>query len=311
MNANLFIKYKGIDNKDSSEIDLVTLGESIIGFDVAIKEVFKISKINANLKISINKTREGSLIVDIVGAVVDVVNNTPFKNVNDLLDFLKVTDASLWNNANEFFSGTASYIHQSHRTANDYFARNPLDLEVLSTLVTFFIGYIFGKAGTQKKFPNLNELPKQYAISTHKMIKNHKFKKALKPFVDEKVTSIEISTDKDFKRKTLISAENFENYLSEDEKILPDYENGKMYLFTGKIVAMQCSKGDSLKLQVHSFSRKERDLVAYPPEGKTTKELEKFYEEDVSVKAIIERKSFYQKPKLHIQEITLYNQPLL
>ena len=32
-------------------------------------------------------------------------------------------------------------------------------------------------------------------------------------------------------------------------------EDGKIYMFTGKVVAMQCSKGDSLKLQIHGFSR--------------------------------------------------------
>ena len=44
MKSNLFIKYRGL-GKNDSEIDLATLGESIIGFDIAIKEIFKISKI--------------------------------------------------------------------------------------------------------------------------------------------------------------------------------------------------------------------------------------------------------------------------
>ena len=42
--------------------------------------------------------------------------------------------------------------------------------------------------------------------------------------------------------KLITSVENFENYLSEDEKILPNYEDGKVYIFTGKIVAMQMQR---------------------------------------------------------------------
>lgn len=185
--------------------------------------------------------------------------------------------------------------------------KNPLDL----ALVTAFVAYFFGKARGQKKYPNLNELDKNYAIAAHKMIKNHKFKKALKPFVDEKVKSISLSNHSDFRDESLVNEDNFDNYLSEEEKILPEYENGKECSFTGKIVAMQCSKGDSLKLQVHGFSRKDRELIAYPPKGKTTKDLDDFYEEDVAVRAVIERKSLYQKPKLHILEIKKYKQPLI
>ena len=310
MKANLFIRFKGI-GEDDSEIDLATLGESIIGFDIAIKEIFKISKLNTDLSVSVNKTRKGSLIVDTIVNVVMHANTLPFDNVIDLLNFLQASNHESWNHAKEFFNTSLDVAKYSHRTVNDYFARNPFDQEVLSTLITAFVAYIFGKAQGQKQYPNLDQLPKEYALATHKMIKRHKFKKALKPFIDEKVSSIEMSNYANFSESKLITSENFENYLSEDEKILPNYEDGKVYIFTGKIVAMQCSKGDSLKLQIHGFSRKERDLIAFPPEGKTTKDLDNFYEEDVIVNARVERRSLYQKPKLHILDIRPYQQPLL
>lgn len=310
MEANLFIKYKGLGANDS-EIDLAVLGESIIGFDIAIKEIFKISKINADLSVSVSKTRKGSLIVDLVLNAIIYKDHIPFDKIPDLLNFLEIANHDLWVHAKEYFKvswGAASHLH---RTANDYFKENPLDQEILSHLVTAFIAYMFGRAQGQKKYPNLDQLPKEYATATHKMIKSHKFKKALKPFVEDKVKSISISDNSEFKNETVVDENNFDNYLSEEEKILPNYEDGRKYLFTGKIVAMQCSKGDSLKLQVHGFSRKERDLVVYPPEGKTTKDLDEFYEEDVAIEAIVERKSLYQKPKLHIVTIKQYQQPLL
>lgn len=310
MEANLFIKYKGL-GIDDSEIDLATLGESIIGFDVAIKEIFKISKINADLSVSVSKTRKGSLVVDLVLNAIIYKDHIPFDKVPDLLSFLEIANHDLWVHAKEYFKASWEVSGHIHRTANDYFSDNPLDQDALVFSLGVFIKHIFDKARSQKKYPDISQLPKEYAVATHKMIKNHKFKKALKPFVEDKVRSISVSNDSEFKNETIVDENNFDNYLSEEEKILPSYENGKKYLFTGKIVAMQCSKGDSLKLQVHGFSRKERDLVAYPPEGKTTKDLDDFYEEDVAIEAIIERRSLYQKPKLHIITIKRYQQSLL
>ncbi|MFZ2188212.1 MAG: hypothetical protein WAV73_01445 [Candidatus Moraniibacteriota bacterium] len=310
MKANLFIKYKGL-GIDDSEIDLVTLGESIIGFDLVIREIFKTTKIDADIKVGVSKTREGSLIVDIIIFVISNKEHVPFEKISDLLNFLEIVSPQQFLEAKNFFGFTSDLLVNGHRNINDYFARNPFDQEVLSNMVTGFVAYFFGKAQGQKRYPDLDELKKDYAIAAHKMIKNHKFKKALKPFVDEKVKSISVSNYPDFKNESLVDENNFDNYLSDEEKILPNYEDGKKYLFTGKIVAMQCSKGDSLKLQVHGFSRRDRDLIAYPPEGKTTKDLDDFYEEDVAVEAIVERKSLYQKPKLRIVEIKQYQQPLM
>jgi len=57
MKSNLFIKYRGIDLENDSEIDLATLGNSIIGFDEVIKEILKISKIKGNISVSATKIR--------------------------------------------------------------------------------------------------------------------------------------------------------------------------------------------------------------------------------------------------------------
>ena len=59
MKSNLFIKYHGTTNPENdSEIDLVTLGNSIIGFDEVIKEILKISKIKGNISVSATKVRQ-------------------------------------------------------------------------------------------------------------------------------------------------------------------------------------------------------------------------------------------------------------
>ena len=309
MKPNFFIKYSGVNNQDTSDIDLVTLGESIIGFDYAIKEIFEISKIEGEIKVRISGTREGSIIVDAIN-IVSQLKDLPFEKTEHLLSFLQVADTNLYLEAKSFFNQSVNVISISHKTINEYFAKNPFDQQVLTFLFSNFVMYMLGKAQGQKKYANPQELPKEYANALHKMIKDGKFKKIVKPLVEEKVKSIDISFDKNFKQKTSITSTNFEEYLSEEEKILPQYLDGMTYTFTGKIVQMQCSVGDSFKIRIHGFKISERDLIAYPPEGKTTKELENFYEEDVRIIAVVKRDSFYQKPKLFIQEINRYQDPM-
>ena len=307
MQPNFFIKYRGIDEQNDSQVDLVALGESIVGFDAVIREIFRISKIKGDISINASKTREGSLIVDIVITLADIIDKIPFEKVPELLDFLRVVSQEAFDKANDFFNE----IGQAHRTLNDYFAKNPMDW----SLVTAFVAYMVGKASKQKKVPNIDDLPKYYAIALHKMIKAKKFKKALKPFIENEVSSISVSSDKKFTpQKTFeINSENFENYLSEnEEKVLPDYEDGKSYIFTGTIVGIQCSHGDSMKIRIYGFPRKYRDIVAYPPADRSTENYRSFYGKDKNIvlKAIIERTSMYQKPRLHIQEMSLQNEPL-
>ncbi|MBI5414548.1 hypothetical protein HZA38_03450 [Candidatus Peregrinibacteria bacterium] len=306
MEANFFLKYRGLNEKNDSEVDLAVLGESIVGFDIVIKEIFKISKINGNIIVKASNTREGSLIVNIIIILLDLAEKIPFEKVVDLINFLRVVDTQLWEKANDFFGA----INQAHKSVNDFAKELPADFTAIFSLVAYFVGTLIGKAKNQKKLLDLNDLPESYAKSLHRMITQGKFKKALKPFVENEVSSIEISHRKDFLQSSIMDKNNFENYLSEDEKILPDYENGKLYRFTVKIVGMQCSKGDSMKVRVYTFPKKYRDLVAYPPEGKTTKDFDQFYGQNVVVKAIIKRDSLYQKPSLLVEDMHLQQKSL-
>jgi hypothetical protein len=308
---NLFLKYRSINKLDSSDVDLATLGESILGFDIAIKEIIRISKINGDVRLSICGTREGSLIADIAIQCTQQVDVLPFDRVEDLLNFLKLVDHELWLQAEAFFNTAVDVIKSNHRTINDYFAKNPVDQGMLTFLLGWFVSKLFEKAVGQKSFADARDLPKPYAEGLHRMIKEGKFKKAIKPLVEENLSSLEISADDSFNKKVVVDNSNFDNYLSEEEKILPQYENGQKYRFTGKVVAMQCSVGDSLKVQIHGAKKRDRELVAYPPEDKTTKDLDEFYEEDVIITALIKRDSLYHKPKLYIQDISLYQQPLI
>lgn len=311
MEPNFFIKYRGIDPKHDSQVDLVALGESIIGFDGVIREIFKISKIKGDISVNASKTREGSLIVDVLIAIAEATNSIPFDTISDFLDFLSVTNQELHTQAQSFFNS----IGEAHEDLNEFAREYPATYDLVKSAITLFIGILIGKASNQKKVPNLDDLPKPYAMALHKMIKAKRFKKALKPFVENEVRTISVSSDKNFtpEKTSEINTENFENYLSEkEEKILPDYEDGKAYMFTGTIVGIQCSRGDSMKVRIYGFPKKYRDLVAYPPEDKSTEDFHSFYGKDKNIvlEAVVQRKSMYQKPRLQIQKMSLQNQPL-
>jgi len=62
MNPNLFIRFKGIDPKNDSAVDLAELGESLTGFDSLFKSFGEILRINDTLEIKATATKEGCSI---------------------------------------------------------------------------------------------------------------------------------------------------------------------------------------------------------------------------------------------------------
>ncbi|MBN1638428.1 MAG: hypothetical protein JW866_05650 [Ignavibacteriales bacterium] len=307
MKPNFFIKYHGPDDTNDSEIDLVALGESIVGFDRVIKDIFYISKINGDISVSASKTQKGSLVIDIVIAVGNLGSSIPFDKIIDFLNFLKVVDQEVWAQANTFF-GQMSHAHDD---INEFARQYPATYDLVKSGITLFIGILIGRAGKHKKCPDLDDLPKKYAIGLHKMIKQRKFKKAFKPFIENEVTSIEVSYKEDFIFKSTIDVNNFDTYLSEGEEILPQFTNGETYNIVGKIVGMQCSRGDSMNVKLKIKNRKYITLVALPPEGKTTKDYDDFYGQDVIIKAVIQRDSLYQKPRIFVESMELQQQRLI
>ncbi len=303
---NFFIKYNGKSDSNGSPIDLVVLGESIVGFNSVVKEIFKISKLKGNISISASKIREGSIIIDVIIFVSQHADEMPFDKVIDFLNFLKVISQDSYTEAVSFFNG----VQEAHENINEFAKEYPATYDFIKTVITLFIGILIGKAQKHKKQPDLDDLPAKYAVALHKMISSKKFTKALKPLIEDEAVSIEVSSEKSFVHKAKIDLNNFENYLGEGEQILPDLKHGEINKLTGKVVGLQCSRGDSLKIKVHIKGKRYFTLVAFPPEGKTTQDLDELYGHNVIIEAQIERKSLYQKPKLHIIQIDIQQNTL-
>ena len=296
MAAILFIKYIGPNPRDTSEIDLKVLGESIQGFDQVFRELVKVLKLDADVEIKAAKISDGSIVIKVL---IELGTNPHFFHPADYLNFLQLVDPAL-------FREMLSNLNALHKTANDLVAEYPLDFAGISWALVKLI------ALTKKQKQSLsvqdddgNNMPVKYAPRLKRLIRDKAYRKAVKPFVEGQVSQITLSAEEDFRNKTEITEGNFGDYLSEDEQIIPQWENGADIEITGKIVSLQCTRGETMKFRATGIPRKHQLLIAYPPHDKTTQDFLEYYRKDVWVRVNVVRKSPYQKPQLVIKDIGL------
>lgn len=301
--SNIVIKYKWEPAKDG--VDLKTLGESIVGFNEAIKESVKVLRIKGEISIKAKTARDGSIVLEIFTELSSLASTAPFESIEAYLDFLALVGKQLASEGLEWGS-------RAHEDLNALYAKYPFDAALLGYGIVRLIAW----ARKQKKAPVVQDdegkqLPKNYAIRLHKLIKRRTFKKALVPFIEEQVSEIEIKAVYKPEQPTVIDNQNFEEYLSEEEQILPEYENGKVYRFVGSIVGLESSRGEYMKFKAEGVKREHSLLIAFPTDDKKTEDFLDFYKKQVLIEAEIARKSLYQKPKLIIRSIDLMQKPLM
>jgi hypothetical protein len=298
--SNLFIRYKGLNVENDSEIDLVALGESIAAFDGVIRELFEISGVHAEFEVHAEKVREGSVIIEVATQITDFMQGGVFSSPQDLINYLQVVNVELCETARQFFS----QIRDDVRTVNDFAKEQPAVYDAIKYGITIVMGYLFGRARYQKKMPTEQcpdgkRVPLKYAKKLHRMVLKKGFKKVVAPLAEDAASSIEVSADRDFRTSEKIDQHNFEEYLPDDERILPELENGDVKVFIGQIRGIQSSRGDTLSFR---FMRGEHPetLVTFPADEETSKSYLKFYQEDIGLEAEVIRTSMFKKPKLKV-----------
>jgi hypothetical protein len=296
MKSNFHIKFKPAEN--DNEIDLSFLGESLVGFDNVIREIVKITRIQGDISIQASSHRKGSVIIDALVNIKDVAEQLPFEKIDEFLDYLEIVNEIAWEHAKEYFGD----LKNGYKSLNDYFSSHPVDLAG----ITIIIAILIEKAQSCKKKESLKDvdLPNRIATELHKMINRKTFRRALKPIVDDKIESIEVSSNRNFKQSAKIDQNNFQEYLGEDDTILPHLENGFEYELNGEITSLKSTRGDSLTFK-HTFQSKPYNLDLLPPHGDTTKNYTDYYKEKVSTKVEVIRSSLYKKPKLRLISINL------
>ncbi len=297
MKTEIFLKYMGSYTENDSEIPLSDLGKSLVSFERLVGDLVKICRINGDVVVTATASREGSHIVDTIIHINGTIGQLPFDSPEYLIQFLKIAGDNSLQKATAYFND----LSNMRDGLNSYFSKYPVDFAILSGV----IAYLIKKAKEQKHspLPEDNELPTRIAKELYGLIKRNGFKGLISPIVNETAVEIEISPERSFRGESAkINEANFEDYLTADNEILPDFVNGLEVVLEGEITSLKSTRGDSLTFQ-YIDSGTVYNLDLFPPNGKNTKNYVRFYKEKVRVTAIVERNSMYKKPKLHLLEI--------
>ncbi len=306
MNPNLFIRYKGADADSDSQISLAEIGESLSGFHSVLENLSEIAGITIRPTIEVTALREGSVIFDIVSSWGHSSTVLPFDSVDSFLEFIRLAEVPGADRIEEYFNELGS----AHRSLNDWAAQNPVDFEAVKSLWhVFWAGVIiklFAWAGFFKKGenPQNKKVSRRKQRALQRLVKKKGFKKALTPLTEDKARSIELSDKRDFSRSAVVDQTNMEDYLADEDMILPHLENGTTHELHGTITSLKATRGDQMTLQI-KHDGDSYNLDALPAPGLTTKNYIDFYTEDVNVRAEVMRTSLYKKPKLRLHSIAL------
>lgn len=306
MDPNLFIRFKGTEEESDSQVSLSELGESLTGFHSVLTELNSVMGISIEPEVQATALRDGSVIVDLVLFFRDASDALPFDSVTDFVEFLKLAEEPKAEEVEGFFQS----VEGAHRSINDWAAQKPVDFEVFKAALNVFwvsvVLKLIKKAGFFKKGedPRDKTLSRKKQRGLHKMVKKRSFKKALAPLREDKAKSIEVSNDRKFKHAVTIDQHNMENYLADDDTILPHLKDGVTYELHGTITSLKATRGDRMTLQI-GHEGELYNLDALPAPGLTSKNYKDFYTESVNVRAEVHRASLYKKPKLRLHGIEL------
>lgn len=305
---NLLIKYQQQKDNESLGFDLSLLGESFIGFNDLFKEYFEVSGIQGDLVVRTEKISEGS--IEVFNAV-QVVNYVPIQDVPHLLDFLQITNQEIYQQATTYFNQFGNF----HKSANALYAEYPLTAEIIKTLLTVYLTKMFVAGGKVKKnaveLENGKPFPQRYITKLKQLVQSGKYKKVLKPVIENNVSSIALKTvHGQVVTEARVTEESLEGYLPDEEKILPELNNGDVKNFTGEIKALQSTKGERIKIKINEIDPPHQLLTARPADGQDTEDYKEFYKKMVSVKAEVLRASMYKRPELILHSVEKMEQEL-
>lgn len=297
MKESFVIRYQFIPEEG---LNLTLLGESFAGFDSLIKEILETANLSNDVEVKTTRVKQGS--IEIYNALL-IAQPIPFSDVQLFLEFLRIAKPELMNDANTFFSN----IHGVHRTVNDYFAKNPVDMAVVSLI----IGYITGVIRTSAKIKNNNTSSVDTKLSSRQISKikriteGGRYRRALAPITEGVVSSIEIKSTITANEGVIISEANVGDYLPDEDKILPDLHNGIKVNFSGELLSLQSTRGDVLKIRVDGLDSRFSLLTCSVADGATIESFKHLFKERIVFDAEVARISYFKRPELVIFSMNL------
>lgn len=285
------------------ELDLKTLGESLIGFNSVIPEILSNTKLNGEIKVSVVDVNQGSIIFWVELQVILTLLEA-FRNIKELHEFLQVVDPE--------------QIKNLHTTINHFASENPIDYDILKLVIEIMAAWglwkylikAFHALREQKKAPKIQwdwyNLPTRVAENFHRSITKNSFRKAFKPFVEARIHSLQVAPTLDFTEKDIaeITIQNFWDYLSENQEILPQLNNWDKITVQWKLIGLQSSKWDSMKVRFAGYNKNMRDFICYPQSWTDTKDFRSFFKEDnLKMELEVVRESKYVKPRFIVHNM--------
>jgi hypothetical protein len=283
-----------------------SLGESMIGFHSIIDELFEISKIQGELDVKTLKIQEGS--VELINVLEVVISSAPFHSPLALYDFLEATDINLLKQAQEFFSA----IGNTGKGINDFLNENNFLGSTVANLIPIYLTYLIGKQQGRKESDAETKIPKRYGNRLEQLRNKNTYKRALKPLIDGEFKSIKIIAPESTTSagEVVISEEHLDDYLSGDSTILPEFINGKEMTMIARVVGLQSTRGETIKLRVDNIDPNNNLLVAHAPEGVGAEQFREMYGETVILSAEVYRKTMHKRPELILRSMEKHQQQL-
>lgn len=302
MNSQLKIKY---EYDPSKGFDMSTLGESMIGFQAVINELFTMSKIQGEIEVKTLKVKEGS--VELINVLEVVTGAVPFNSVPAMLDFFEATSLNSLKQAQEFFGS----IGNVGKGINEFLNENSFIASNITSFVAIYITYLMGKQQGRNEKDAAKSIPKRYANRLEQLRDKNSYKRALKPLTTGEFKNIQIMPlAVNNPREVVITEEHLEDYLSEDSEILPNFINGQEVQLTARIVGLQSTKGETIKLKVENIDPYNSLLIAHPPVGMGAEHFRDMYGETVILTAEVYRRTMLKRPELLLRSMDKHQQQL-
>lgn len=308
MNQKISIPFYVRYDEWTSGHSLSWIWESIIWLEELLVKLVWVSWINEeSISVEVKEAKTWCILFWLdINLILAIQIFKDIKEFYDIVNFIQPNITDIWTD-----------LISLHSVINDFASKNPVDYDIIKAIwwssifvwiLKWFLNNLIKILPSQKQSISTSYLwyniPTKIALKSNKLLKSNSFKKTLNPFIDWKIKSIDFWIDENFSNWTNINQTNFWNYLSEDQKILPEWENWDIKNITWKFVWWQIKKWKSLTFRVDWLNKKLRDLVCFPDENKDINDLTTYLSsEKLTLKVEINRISLYEKPRLIIHEI--------
>lgn len=291
--SNFEITYKG--EATQGGFDMAVIGESMMGFNDLLKDFYKVCGISGELQVKTTAVKQGSVII--TGQLIAEITGQIAENPELFLEAVKQVSPTLERQMGEFLSAFGN----ADKTINDFFAERQFTSAVLSGAIASIPGLLLAWWLDRKSKGATNVRMTKLEQRIEGLAKRKRFNKALNPLQDNGYDSITyVSKANNSTKQAVVRDSDLDKILPEDDKILPDYENGMKFSGTGVVKSLSFARGERVGIAFHDGKFGNRTYPAFPDDGHTSTSYRNLYGEDVTGEFEVCRKSMFKTPEFKI-----------